>query len=103
MEVYFKDLISEDGSLEKLVDDLSEVVQGASHFAAAVAPTLPQPSRVEMNDRLSRLQANYDRIKKQAADGLKATDKALRQNPYWMIGAGLVVGLAIGVKLAGRK
>jgi len=30
MELYYKDLISEDASLEKLVDDLMLVVQGAN-------------------------------------------------------------------------
>jgi ElaB/YqjD/DUF883 family membrane-anchored ribosome-binding protein len=103
MEVYFKDLISEDGSLEKLVDDLEDVVQGAHHFAATVAPSLPEPSQAELNSHLARLKENYQRFKQHASDSVKATDHAVRKNPYWTIGAALLVGLAIGAKLRGRR
>ena len=103
MEVYFKNLISEDGSLDKLVDDLSVVVQGADHFASAIAPSLPEVSRAELNSRVARLKGNYERIKQQASAGVRATDKAVRNNPYWSIGAALIVGLIAGWKFAGRK
>ena len=35
MELYYRDLISKDASLEKLVDNLMLVVQGAEEFAEA--------------------------------------------------------------------
>ena len=36
MEVYFKELISKDSSLDKLVDDLERVVQGADDLAKSI-------------------------------------------------------------------
>lgn len=101
MEVYFKNLISEDGSLEKLVDDLEGVVQGADQFAATVAPNLPEPSRAELTQRVTRLKNNYERVKQQASAGVRATDKVVRAYPYWTIGAGLVAGFFIGRRLRG--
>ena len=37
MEVYYKELISADASLDKLVDELTRVVQGADELAEALS------------------------------------------------------------------
>ena len=102
MELYYKDLISEDASLEKLVDDLMLVVQGANEFAQAAGATLTQVKREEIHTRLQRLKENCHRIKEQAVAGAIATDKILREHPYSSLGFAFACGLLAGA-LVSRK
>jgi uncharacterized protein YjbJ (UPF0337 family) len=55
MELYFKDLISKEASLEKLVDDLSLIVQGADDYAKAIGANVPEHTRDEVTGRLNDL------------------------------------------------
>jgi ElaB/YqjD/DUF883 family membrane-anchored ribosome-binding protein len=94
MEVYFKDLISKEKSVDQLVDDLSLVVQGEN---------LSEKSRAEINSLLERLKTSYQLWKNRTAVGAQATDKFLRQNPYAFIGGGIALGLIIGFAIRRRK
>lgn len=99
MELYFKDLISKEASLEKLVDDLARVVQGADDIAKAVGQNLSEESREEVATRLDRLKASCRRLAEQAVSGGRATDRLVRRHPYSSLGivfaAGLLVGAAV--------
>ena len=53
MEVYFKQLISKDASLDKLVDDLERVVQGADDFAKSLGDKLAE--RPEIRTLVAKL------------------------------------------------
>ncbi len=96
MEVYYKDLISEEGSLDNLVDNLTLVVQGADDFAAVVADSIPAE---ELHPRLERLKEGCLKLKQQIVAGSIATDKAMRRNPYstagFAFGAGLLLGFLV--------
>jgi hypothetical protein len=83
MELYFKDLISEDASLEELVDELTLLVQGQN---------LPPERRRELLERLAQL--------KQTVTGqAQAADQVVRAHPYVGAGLAFVVGLLAGVLL----
>lgn len=99
MEVYYKDLISEEASLEKLVDDLMRVVQGASEFVDAAAANLPDQPKAELTSRLDSLRESCFRLKNQVWAGARATDKLMRQHPYSAVGFGFAAGLVVGVLL----
>ena len=103
MEVYFKDLISEDASLEKLVDDLSRVVQGADDFAKAIGEDVPERTRIEVAGRLNHLKARYQHLKNQAMAGAKATDKIVRTNPYASLAVTFGLGLILGARLLRKR
>lgn len=103
MELYFKDLISEEASLEKLVDDLARVVQGADDFASAVGSNLPETNRKEVSDRLKHLKHQCHRLKQQTLAGAQATDKWLRKYPYSSLALTFAVGLLIGARACRRK
>jgi len=92
MEVYYKDLISKDATLEKLVDDLLQVVQGADELAQAS----PEHCKEEITSRLQRLKEGCNRVRQQAIDSAQATDKVLREYPYWVAGAAFGLGLIAG-------
>jgi ElaB/YqjD/DUF883 family membrane-anchored ribosome-binding protein len=86
MEVYFKDLISKEASLDKLVDDLMLVVQGAEEIADAAAASLPPEKHEELKTRLQRLKEACRIIKQQTISTAVAADKVLHRYPYSSIG-----------------
>ena len=103
MEVYYKDLISEETSLEKLVDDLARVVQGADELAQATGAHIPEEKRREIRTRLEKLKEQCGKLKEQAMAGARATDKLLRKHPYSSLGMAFACGLVVGAVLCRRS
>src|SRR5688572_30642172 len=99
MELYYKDLISKDASLEKLVDDLMLLVQGANEIAEAAGATLAGAPAKDLATRLERLKESCQRLKAQAISGARATDKVLRRHPYSSIGFAFAAGMVAGLLL----
>src|SRR4029078_728310 len=81
MGLYYKDLISKDASLDKLVDDLMLVVQGASELAEAAGHLDPEQN-AELHSKIEKLKEACNRIRGHAVTGMRATDKLLRRHPY---------------------
>lgn len=102
MEVYYKDLISEDSSLEKLVDDLMLVVQGADELAQAAGAQLGQLDRDEIRSGLDRLKSGYQSLRQHAVSGAQAADKFMRRYPYSTAGFAFAIGL-LAARLFKRK
>lgn len=98
MELYFKELISEDASLEKLVDDLERVVQGVDDFAKAIGVDLTQGDRSDVARRLQRLKTGCERIKSGIVSKARATDRLVRKKPYVFVAAAVLAGMVVGVK-----
>jgi ElaB/YqjD/DUF883 family membrane-anchored ribosome-binding protein len=97
MELYYKDLISKEASLEKLVDDLMLVVQGANEFAEAAGANMPRSKREEIRTRLERIKEGCNKIKAQAIASAVATDKLLRKYPYSSVGFAFAIGVLTAV------
>src|SRR6185503_8130132 len=102
MEVYFKNLISDEGSVEKLVDDLTRVVNDANDFVQAVGGNLSAESRQEITTRLENLKIGYRRLREQTLAGARATDRWIHRNPYALVGAAFAVGLLLGARRVAR-
>ncbi len=102
MEVYFKELISKDASLDKLVDDLERVVQGADDFAKSLAGT-KLADHPEITHRVRRLKESCERINQEIIQHAQATDRFVRKNPYYFVGAAMLLGLFAGLKLSAKK
>lgn len=103
MELYYKDLISEDASLERLVDDLMLLVQGANELAEAAGANLGPEQREEIHTRLARLRESCARIKKQAVASALAADKLFHQYPYSAAGFAFAFGLVAGICFVRRQ
>jgi ElaB/YqjD/DUF883 family membrane-anchored ribosome-binding protein len=99
MEVYFKELISKDATVEKLVDDLARVVQGADDYAKSIGVDLTEHPSSEVAYRLHRLKEDCQRISDDIVAQAQATDKLVRRNPYSFTGAALVTGMFFGARL----
>lgn len=102
MEVYFKELISKEASLEKLVEDLERVVQGADNFAKTLSMSLAEP-RPEVARRIEQLKARCENIKQQIVGRAQATDRLVRKHPYSFVAGAAVIGMVVGYGLRGRK
>jgi ElaB/YqjD/DUF883 family membrane-anchored ribosome-binding protein len=102
MELYFRNLISQETSLEQLVDDLALVVQGADDYARAVGANLSEQRRAELETRLTGLKEACRRLRQQAATGARATDRFLRNNLYTSLAVTFVAGLWLGARFLRR-
>jgi ElaB/YqjD/DUF883 family membrane-anchored ribosome-binding protein len=96
MELYYKNLISEDASPEKLVDDLVLVVQGADAYVKAVGVSFDKQPAEEITSRLARLKEGCDRAKAQAVSTALAAHKVVHQYPYSSVGFAFAAGLLAG-------
>jgi ElaB/YqjD/DUF883 family membrane-anchored ribosome-binding protein len=90
MEVYYRDLISDDATLEKLVEDLTLLVQGTEDAAT----NLERQSQLR-----AQIRSLLKRVKHQANESATATDKAVREHPYTSAGLAFGIGLLIGFLL----
>jgi ElaB/YqjD/DUF883 family membrane-anchored ribosome-binding protein len=93
MELYYKNLISEDASLEKLVDDLMLVVQGADELAHTAGTELTLADKEEITSGLQRIKSGYQRLQKRALVGARAADRLLRDYPYSSAGFAFALGM----------
>jgi ElaB/YqjD/DUF883 family membrane-anchored ribosome-binding protein len=98
MELYYKNLISEEGSLDKLVDDLMLLVQGADEVAAAAGM-----AKEEVTPRLARLKESCRRAKQDALACARATDQLCRRYPYSSVGVAFGLGILVGTLLTRRR
>jgi len=103
MEVYYKDLISKDASLEKLVDELAMVVQGAGEFVEEAASHFPEERKAELKSRLQRLMKHCRQLKRRATGGARVADRAIRLNPYLAVGCALGAGLLAGTLMTRKR
>jgi ElaB/YqjD/DUF883 family membrane-anchored ribosome-binding protein len=103
MELYFKELISEEASLEKLVDDLARVVQGADDLAKSIGVNLAEYPRTEVARRLHRLKSSCEHIRLEIVARARATDRVVRKYPYSFAGTALLLGMLVGARAGGRK
>ncbi len=104
MELYYKDLISEDASLDKLVDDLMLVVQGASEIAEAAGSHLDPEQNAAIRSKIQAIKEGCNQIKDHAMSGMRATDKLLRRYPYSSIGFAFGLGILTALTFQrGRK
>jgi ElaB/YqjD/DUF883 family membrane-anchored ribosome-binding protein len=103
MELYFRDLISAEASLEKLVDDLMLVVQGRNVFADGPGAKPLERQREELTTLLMRLKDGCRRLEQGARSGARSADKTLRRHPYSSLGCAFVFGLVAGALLNRRR
>jgi ElaB/YqjD/DUF883 family membrane-anchored ribosome-binding protein len=103
MELYYKDLISEEASLEKLVDDLMLVVQGAEQVAAVAGVALKGDDKEEILTRLQRIKSACRKLEGHAIAGAQAATRAVREYPYFSAGLALGLGILAGALVRGRR
>jgi ElaB/YqjD/DUF883 family membrane-anchored ribosome-binding protein len=97
MEMYFSNMTAEEGTKEKLVQDLMTLVQDAEELVKAAGGNVAAKSKTELISALDRVKASCKRVEAQAVMGAKRTDQLIRENPYQSIGIAFGIGLLLGV------
>lgn len=103
MEVYFKNLTSEEVSTEKLVEDLTMLVQDAEELVKATGANLTEATKQELVTALQRLKTRSEQIKRRAVAGARATDQFIRDNPYRSLGVVFGLGMIAGMIVNRRR
>ena len=102
METFFKNMTAEEGTKEKLAQDLITLIHDAEDLVRATGGSLADKSKEELMAALGRLKDTCRRIEQQAIASSRATVQLIRDHPYEAIGVIFGIGLLIGV-LAKRR
>jgi ElaB/YqjD/DUF883 family membrane-anchored ribosome-binding protein len=91
-----------DESTEKLLQDLKEVVQDGEELLRAGAEELSEKgmaARARLSSALDAARETGRRLQERTVEGARATDRAIRANPYQSIGIAFGIGLVVGIIL----
>ncbi len=102
METFFKNITAEEGTKEKLSQDLMTLIHDAEDLVKATSGTLANKSKEELLTALGKLKITCRRVEAQAVAGGRATARIVREYPYPSIGFAFGLGLLMGV-LAVRR
>jgi ElaB/YqjD/DUF883 family membrane-anchored ribosome-binding protein len=94
-----------DDSTEKLLQDLREVVEDGEELLRAGANELSDKgtaARARLASALEGAKETGRKLQEKTAEGAKAADRVIRDNPYQSIGIAFGVGLLIGVLINRR-
>jgi ElaB/YqjD/DUF883 family membrane-anchored ribosome-binding protein len=97
METFFKNIVGEEGSKERLVKDLITLVHDAEELVKATGGDIAEKSKEEIMEALERVKASCRRLEEQAASTLRAADQVIRKHPYESMGVVFGVGVLLGV------
>jgi ElaB/YqjD/DUF883 family membrane-anchored ribosome-binding protein len=97
METFFKNIAGEEGSKQRLVQDLITLVHDAEELVKATGGEIADKSKEEIMEALERVKASCRRLEEQATTTLRAADQMIRRHPYESMGVALAVGVLLGV------
>ena len=90
---------------QAISNDMGQLADDARALMAATADVAGEKvgeARQRLAAALDRGKEVYGRVKEKAVEGARATDQAVRENPYQAIAIGVGVGALIGYLLARR-
>ena len=97
MEVYFDNLTDDTVAVEKLVQDVSSLVENAEQLVQASGANLTEPAKAELAKAMEQVKTRAQRIKEQALSSARATDRIVRRYPYQSLGVVFGAGVLLGV------
>lgn len=102
MEVFFKNLTSDESPTERLVEDIMMLVAETEDLVNRTGANLGEETQVEIKTALERVKLRCQQLKNQALAGARHTDQFIRQHPYpamfMCFGAGVLLGLLLNRK-----
>ena len=97
MEVYFNNMTAQEGTSEKLVQDLKTLVRDAEDLLRTTGGNLAEKSKEELLAALEKVKVICLRIEEKAAATVRNADSLIRDNPYHAVGVAFGLGLLVGV------
>ncbi len=102
MEVYFKNITSEETPTERLVEDVMMLVNETEDLVNRTSASLASGAPEELKTALERLKGRCQQLKEQTMAGARHTDRFIRNHPYPVVGVAFGLGVLLGV-LIGRN
>ena len=99
MEIYFKNMSTEEVPTERLVEDLMKLVYDAEDLVKAAGSQLVNQHKEQLTTALDRLKASCAGIQESAAASAQATERLIRRHPYSSVGIALGAGVLLGILL----
>lgn len=97
METYFKNLTPEEGTKEKLYQDLKLLLQDGQALLSATGSGVARKSMQELKELSEKIKVTCEKLKEQTVRCAQATDRSIRAHPYRSIGVAFAVGVVVGV------
>ena len=102
METYFYNMSAEEGTKEKLVQDLMVLLRDAEDLVKSTGENVARKSKEELMVALAKAKATCQRMEERATANARSADRIIRSHPYPSIGLAFGLGIIIGV-LANRR
>lgn len=87
-------------------EDMEDIADDAStflHSATGMTPDELSEARERLSQALDQVRGAYEVVQEKAVEGAKATDKAIRNNPYAAIGIAAGLGVLVGYLITRRR
>ena len=97
MEVYFNNMTAQEGTREKLVQDLKTLVRDAQDLIRTTGGNLAEKSKEELLAALEKVQVLCLRVEEKTAATVRNADALIRDKPYHAVGLAFGLGLLVGV------
>ena len=97
MEIYFKNLTPEEGTPEKLLQDLRILKEDTEELFRITGGKVAAKSKEKFISALDRLKDGCVHLQNTAVVGARNTDRAIQQNPYSAVGLAFGLGLLVGI------
>ena len=97
MEVYFNNMTAQEGTQEKLIQDLMTLMHDAKNLIRATGGNLAEKSKEELLAALEKVKVICLRIEEKAAATMRNADALIRDKPYHAVGVAFGLGLLVGV------
>lgn len=88
---------------ERVIADLKRIVRDSEallHDSADVLDEKGRQVRARLIEAIDAAKATCRRLEDRALEGVRATDRAIREHPYQALGIAAAVGILIGVLVA---
>ena len=79
------------------------LADNVEHLVRVSGSDLPEESRRELMTALQRLKNRCETLKTHAIAGARATDKVIRQYPYYSLGIAMAVGFGLASLLQRKR
>ena len=97
METYFDNMTAQEGSRERLIQDLKVLLHDAEDLIKAAGEDLSEHTREELAAIMEKIKLTCRRIEQKAVASARTTDRMIRENLYQSIGISFGLGLLIGI------
>jgi ElaB/YqjD/DUF883 family membrane-anchored ribosome-binding protein len=96
MEIFFKNLTPEEGTAEKLLNDLSALRRDTEELFRAAGGQLAEKSKQRFLSAVDRAQSACLEVRDHTISGEQTAEQTAREYPYSAVGVAFGLGMLLG-------